>query len=50
MPSPALRFQVVDDVPTVLTAISRKFRTGQADSPGAQDRGLDPAVDAQPEL
>jgi hypothetical protein len=50
MPSPASRLQVVDDVAAVLTAISRKFRTGQADAPGAQDRGLHPAVDAPPEL
>jgi hypothetical protein len=49
MPSPASRLQVVDDV-AVLTAIFRKFRSGQADAPGAQDRGLHPAVDAQPEL
>jgi hypothetical protein len=50
MPSPASLLQVVDDVAGVLTAIFRKFRSGQADAPGAQDRGLDPAVDAQPEL
>jgi hypothetical protein len=50
MPSPASRLEVADDGSAVLTTISRKFRSGQADAPGAQDRGLDPAVDAQPEL
>jgi hypothetical protein len=34
MPSPASRLQVVDDVAAVLTAISPKFRTGQADASG----------------
>jgi hypothetical protein len=50
MPSPASRLKVVDDVAAFLTATSRKVRTSQADAPGAQDRGLHPAVDAQPEL
>jgi hypothetical protein len=53
MPSPTSQLQVVDDVAAVLTATSGKFRTGQADAPGApgaQDRGLHPAADAQPDL
>jgi hypothetical protein len=50
MPSPTSQLQVGDDVAAVLTATSGKFRTGRADAPGAQDRGLHPAADAQPDL